>query len=112
MILVQVLSLAAENGIGGDQLLNYGVLGVFTSILLGVTRTLYKREQQRADENAREVARLNALMLDKQLPVMQTAVSTMERVVGLLDAFQRDREVERATREELQRRRRDNPKQD
>ena len=76
-----ILFMAAEgdpSGISLDTFGNYGVLGVLTAILLIGARMLVSREMQRADRLEAEVTRLNTLIQEKHIPVLEAATAALK----------------------------------
>lgn len=71
----------------------YGVLGVFAALLIAFARVSYKRETNRSDRLEAEVTRLNTLIVDRVIPALTTAASSVEEATSLLREMQRDREV-------------------
>ncbi len=81
------------------NLLQYGVLGIFTVVMIGLIRVLLKREQERADRLEAEVTRLNGIIQEKTIPAL---LSATEAVKSSQD-FLRQLEYQRKLEEEAQR---------
>lgn len=95
----------ADSGAGGGidlgVLAQYGVLGVFATILVVFAKGAYQREKDRADgresrEGARadrleaEVQRLNALIQDRVIGVVASATSAVEESTELMTVMARE----------------------
>lgn len=74
-------------------LLQYGVLGIFAVILLVLSKTLIRREQERADRLDAEVNRLNSLIQDKTIPALISATSAIQASQLYLQSLQYQRDV-------------------
>lgn len=75
------------------SLAQYGVLGIFAVLLIVFAKTSYKRETDRSDRLDAEVTRLNSLIVDRVIPALTTAASSVEEATALLREMQRDREI-------------------
>lgn len=69
---------------------NYGILGVLAIILLGGIRLLFAREMARADRLEAEVNRLNTLIQEKHLPVLEAATAAIKDSTDALASQGRD----------------------
>lgn len=63
-----------------------GAVGVVLSIFLTFAWVVYKRERDRADANAAEVARLNALIIDRYVPSLERATEALAAITTYRDA--------------------------
>lgn len=88
----------ADTTVVFKMILDYGGLGILLIILLWFARALLVREQNRADANAAEVNRLNALMQEKTIPALISATQAIAASQSLLQALQRKQEIEEAAR--------------
>lgn len=79
-----------------QPLLQYGVLGIFAVLLIGFSRSLLKREQDRADRSEAEVLRLNTIMQEKTIPALTLATQALLESQKLLQAIQYQRDIEAA----------------
>ena len=77
-MLSQVVLSANEVSTGLDSLTNYGVLGVLSVILIVGARMLVSREMQRADRLEAEVTRLNTLIQDRHIPVLEASTAAVK----------------------------------
>ncbi len=75
-------------------LLQYGLLGLVTLIAMGAVRVLYGREvaahqrdTDRADAATLEVARLNAITIDRVVPALVSATETVAESTALIRAI-------------------------
>lgn len=76
------------------SLLQYGVLGAFTVILLIYTQGAIRRERERGDAAEAEVRRLNALAQDKTIPALVSATQAIAQAQAVLQTIQYQRELE------------------
>lgn len=97
------INLAADTtgGVGIDVLAQYGVLGVFATMLVWFAKGAHQRERERGDRLEKETQRLNSLIVDRVIPALTAASNAAEESGRLLNAMQREREL----RTELDRRR-------
>lgn len=70
----------------------YGVLGILCAGLILFARGAYQRERDRGDRHEEEIKRLHDLMIDKVVPALTAATSTIEEAVKVLSSIQRERE--------------------
>ena len=97
---LSVVTVAAEttDSAGFGILLQYGVLGVFATLLVIFARISYRREIDRADRLEKEVVRLNSTIQDKVIPALESATRAIEQSTLLLLDMQREREREAVIR--------------
>lgn len=88
-----MLAETSPAGFDVGALAQYGVLGIFAILLIVFAKTSYKRETDRSDRLDAEVTRLNALIVDRVIPALTTAASSVEEATALLREMQRDREI-------------------
>ncbi len=86
-----VADVAPAAGVG--DFVQYGVLGVFTAILIWFAKGAYQREKDRSDKAEAEKERLYTLMLDRVIPALTSATKAAEDSADLLKALQREREL-------------------
>lgn len=77
-----------------EPLLQYGVLGIFAVLLILFSRSLLKREQDRADGLAVENLRLNTLMQEKIIPALTAATQAIIAAQSILESIQYQRDIE------------------
>lgn len=83
----------------------YGVLGVVCLILIVFARGAYQREKDRADKSDEKYEKLNTLVLDRIIPILEMATHSTRESTALLQAIQRERELSAISeRQNLQRR--------
>ncbi len=82
---------AAPGGV--NDFIQYGVLGVFTAILIWFAKGAYQREKDRSDKAEAENQRLYTLMLERLIPALTSATRAAEESAELLRALQREREL-------------------
>lgn len=70
----------------------YGVLGIICAGLILFAKGAYQRERDRADRHEEEIKRLHDLMIDKVVPALTAATTTIEEAVKVLSSIQRERE--------------------
>lgn len=88
--------LAADaSGVNLGVLAQYGVLGVFATMLVWFARGAHQRERDRADRLEEENKRLNGIIQDRVIPVLSAATRAAEESGELLNAMQREREAHR-----------------
>lgn len=71
----------------------YGVLGVLAGMLIWFAKSAHQRERDRADRLEEENRRLNALILDRVIPVLTSATRAAEESASLLNSMQRERDA-------------------
>ena len=79
-----------------SSLMQYGVLGIFSVLLIIFGRSLIKREQDRADRLDEEVTRLNNLIQEKTIPALLSATQAIQASQAILQAMQYERDVQAA----------------
>lgn len=84
---------ATGSEVESGDLAQYGILGIFTGILIWFAKGAIQRERDRADRLEEETRRLNALMTDKVIPALLSASHAAEESANLLSALQREREL-------------------
>jgi hypothetical protein len=94
--------IAATSSVAGPDLgvlANYGVLGLFTIILIGFAFRAWQRETARADRVEAELREKNQAMLDKVIPALTTAALAAKEAADLVRelADEREREWRRRT---------------
>ena len=77
-------------------LLQYGVLGIFSILLILFARQAVKREQMRADALEAENKRLNTVMQEKIIPALTLATQAIVSAQTVMQGIQYQRDVERA----------------
>lgn len=78
-----MLPLAADE-IPLDGLTQLGAVGSILLVFFSFAWQVYKRERDRADECAKEVARLNQLITDRYVPALEESKNTLRDVLALL----------------------------
>ena len=83
----------------------YGVLGIMLLVFVLFAKGAYQREcdrsaaeRERADRMELENKRLNELILDRVVPVLTSAAAAAQESTELLNAMQREREMDRIAR--------------
>lgn len=71
----------------------YGVLGIFTAILVWFAKGAYQREKDRSDRAEADRDRLYTVMLERLVPALTSATRAAEESADLLRALQREREL-------------------
>jgi len=74
-------------------LVQYGAIGIILVLLVTVSRSLIKREQDRADRLDLEVTRLNSLIQEKTIPALLSATQAVQASQALLQSMQYERDV-------------------
>ncbi len=82
------------SGFDFGVLAQYGVLGVITALLIVFAKGAYQREKDRADRGEAETQRLYQLMLDRIIPALTAAAEAARESSELLQAIQREREIQ------------------
>lgn len=86
--------LAAAGGVDiVDVFAQYGILGLGFLGLALFARGAYKRESDRADRLEEKNDKLNGLILEKIIPLLESATRSNEDSTELLRAIQREREL-------------------
>jgi len=91
-LLTQLVLAAAAAGEGPDYsvLAQYGVLGVFATLLVWFAKFMISRETARADRLESEVVRLNSVIQEKVIPALMSATGAVEESTEMLRDLQRD----------------------
>lgn len=96
-MLVLAILAAQLNTDGGVDIVNvfaqYGILGLGFLGLALFARGAYKRESDRADRLEGKNDKLNNLILEKIIPLLESATRSNEDSTELLRAIQREREL-------------------
>jgi hypothetical protein len=71
---------------------NYGVLGLFTLVLLGFGLRAWQREITRADRLETELREKNQVIQDKVVPALTTAAAAVQQSADLLRELTEERE--------------------
>lgn len=79
-------------------LMQYGVLGTFTLLLLLYSYRQIQREQARADAATAEVARLNEMIRKEMTPALVQATQAVSAAQSILQHQQYQRDVETAAK--------------
>jgi hypothetical protein len=88
-----VLNTAA--GVAGPDLGvlgNYGILGLFTVILLGFGLRAWQREITRADRLETELREKNQAMQDRVIPALTTAAAAVQQSAEMMRELTEERE--------------------
>lgn len=75
----------------------YGILGILCAGLIVFAKGAHQRERDRGDRLEEENRRLNALILDRVIPALTSATRAAEETGELLNAIQRERELDKLT---------------
>lgn len=89
--------LFAAAGVAGPDLgvlANYGVLGLFTLILLGFGLRAWQREIARADRLEADLREQHRLMVDKVVPALAAASAALDQSARLIQEAADERERE------------------
>lgn len=85
-------------------LFQYGVLGIFTIILVYLAYVFIKREQRKSDECTAEnqskdleIQRLNNVMIEKMVPALISATQSILASQTIMQKIQYQKDVEMAT---------------
>ena len=82
---------SSESSVNLSVLGQYGILGVFSVLLIVFARTSYKRETDRSDRLEAEVLRLNTLLQEKAIPALASATNALEESQALVRDLQQER---------------------
>lgn len=85
---------AAATADPASSLLQYGVLGIFAVVLLALSRTLIKREQDRGDRLEDDNKRLNTLVIDKVIPALADSTNAVKDAITLFTQMKYKMDVE------------------
>jgi hypothetical protein len=80
-----------------EALTIYGPLGIMVAVLLVVAKQFLDRERQRADDERAEVRRLNGVIQEMVVPMMERSARANEAAM----AYLQQQEAERLVRERL-----------
>lgn len=90
------LAAAVGGDFGPADFVQYGILGVVAGILLVYAKTSIQRERDRADRLEADKERLHGLILERVMPVLESATHAAEKSADVLGALLREREIAQA----------------
>ncbi|HYJ33824.1 MAG TPA: hypothetical protein VE326_11445 [Candidatus Binatia bacterium] len=83
----------ASEGVDLGALAQYGAVGLIAAGGIWFAKGTVQRERERADRLEDDNKRLNALIVDRVIPALNSATNAAEESGRLLNAMQREREV-------------------
>ncbi len=97
--MIWAATMAVSSPANLETLANYGVLGVFATILVLFALRQIKREQERSDRLEARLDKQNDTNQERVIPALQSSATAIQAAVELLREIQRERELEIVRRE-------------